>query len=409
MLKTTLLYLTMLALLTGLTPRPLAAAEWPQWLGPQRNGISSETGLLKIWPEAGPTQVWRQNVDGGFSGISIKDGRAYTMILSDGGEYIVCLDAHSGQEIWRFKSGDHYKEDSGGHGPRATPTLDGGRLYSISAGGQVYALDAATGKKLWENNLIKDFGGELPGFGYSNSPLIEGDLLLLEGGGRDRGLIAINKKTGQVKWAAHSDKTGYSSPIVATIQGVHQAIFFTGKAAVGINPNNGELYWRFPWETSYDINAATPLFVPPDKIYISSGYDTGAGLLRIKKNGDALAAEEVWTNRSMKNHFATSVIVGDYLYGFDNSILKCLEVRTGEEQWKQRGYGKGTLIVADGHLIILGEKGNLALAKPSPQGFQEISSMAVLKGKCWTVPAVANGKLYVRDEKEIVCLDIKGT
>ena len=399
------LYLIFVAL-TGLANYPAAAANWNQWLGPQRNAISAETDLLKRWPVGGPKEVWRQAIGGGFSGIAVVNNRIYTMILDNGNEYIICFNVRNGNEIWRFKSGGHFKEYQGGDGPRTTPTVEDGRLYTVSAHGQIYALDAITGKKLWEYNLVKDFGGQQPHFGYSISPLIEGDLILFEGGGQEQGLIALDKKNGHVIWVAPNAKTGYSSPIAVTIHGVRQVVFFTGEAALGINPQNGFLYWHFPWKTSYDINAATPVFVAPDKIYISSGYDTGAGLIRLNKTGDTFSTTSVWTNRFMKNHFSTSVLVDKYLYGFDNSILKCLDANTGAERWKQRGYGKGTLIVADSHLIILGEQGNLGLAKPSPQGFEEISSTVVLQGKCWTVPTVANGKLYIRNTTEMVCLDL---
>lgn len=386
-----------------------AHADWPQWLGPNRTGISSETGLLTTWAKDGPAVVWEKELGEGFSGISVAEGRVYTMFSAGEDEFAVCLDEETGEEIWRFRTGAKYYERQGGNGPRSQPTVDGDRVFVLSAEGWLYALNAKDGKKLWLVDLYDGLGSRVPKFGFSTSPLVEGDLLLLEVGTRQGTFIALNKTNGAVKWASQNDIVSYSSPIAVDIAGIRQVVFVSGEAAVGLSPTDGSIFWRFPWYTSYDLNVATPILVPPDRIFISSGYDHGAALLQISRAGDGLSVKKVWESRGMKNHFGTSLLISDYIYGFDNAILKCIEAKTGKEQWKRRGYGKGTLIYADGQLIVLSDKGKLALADASPTEFREKARAQVLSGKCWTPPTLANGKIFVRDMHRIVCMDVSGT
>ncbi len=384
-------------------------AEWPQWRGPNRDGISHETGFLKNWPAGGPKVIWRVPLGEGFSGISISQGRAYTMYAQGGDEFVVCLDAATGQQMWRFRSDEIFNDHQGGNGPRSTPTVDGDLVFALSAYGKLYALNAKNGEKLWTHDLKREFGGKVPQWGFSASPLVEGVLLLIEAGGNaGKSLIAFDKKSGREVWASQTDAPGYSSPIAITVNGVRQVIFFTGTTLVSVSPVDGKLYWRHSWQTSYDVNAATPVFLPNDKVFISSGYDKGATVLQMKVNSGRVTVEEIWKSRVMKSHFASSVLHGNYLYGFDNAILKCIDANTGKEQWAERGFGKGSLMSADGHLIILGERGNLALAEATPLGYREKASAQVLNGRCWTVPTLAGGKLYMRNQKEMVCLDMSG-
>ena len=384
----------------------LAHADWPQWLGPDRTGHSSETGLLTTWPADGPPVVWERELGEGFSGISVADRRVYTMFSDRESEFAICLDEATGAEIWRFKTGAKFHERQGGNGPRAQPTVDENRVFVLGATGVLYALDARDGKKLWQVNLRDELGSRIPRFGFSTSPLVENGLLLLETGARRGTFLALDKTTGEIKWASQNDIVSYSSPIATTLAGTRQVVFVSGEAAVGLSPTDGALYWRFPWETQYDLNIATPIVVPPNRIFISSGYDHGAALLQIEQRGEGLNVTKVWESRVMKNHFSTSILLGDYLYGFDNSNLKCIHASTGEQQWRQRGYGKGSLIYADGHLIILSDKGKLALAEASPEAFREKANAQVLSGTCWTAPTLANGKLFIRDMHKIACLNI---
>ncbi len=423
-MKRTTVFLVVSALLCGSILTAIAT-EWPQWRGPNRDGVSDEVGLLKEWSSDGPKMVWKVSLGEGFSGISVSQERVYTMFSKGNDEFIVCLDATNGAEIWRFRSDKNYHEGQGGNGPRATPTIDGDLLYTISAHGKLYALNAASGQEIWSHDLQQKFGSKMPRWGFSTSPLVEGELLLIEVGGKgERSIVAFNKNSGDVVWSSHKDKLGYSSPIAITVKGVRQIICFTGTKLVSISPTDGTIYWQYPWKTGYDVNAATPVFIPPDKVFISSGYDKGAAVLQmrvfvspdndraatdqIKENQGTIRIKEIWKNRKMKNQFATSVLHENYLYGFDNSILKCIEANTGEEQWKSRGFGKGTVILADGHLIILSDRGKLGLAEATPTGYIEKASTKVMGGLCWTVPTLADGKLYVRNETEMVCVDITG-
>lgn len=384
-----------------------AYADWPQWLGPDRTGISTETGFLKTWPKGGPAVVWKKNLGEGFSGISVANGRVFTMFAEGDDEFVICLKEESGDEIWRFRTGAKFEEWQGGNGPRSQPTVDGDRVYVLGAEGWLYALDVVNGKMIWSVDLVDGLGGRFPRFGFSNSALVEGDLLFLEAATRKGTFLALRRTDGEVAWASQNDVASYSSPIAVDLAGARQVVYFSGDAAVGLSPVDGSLYWRYPWKTSYDLNIATPIFVPPDQIFISSGYDHGAALLRIEAGAGGMAATRVWENRRMKNHFGTSVLVGDYIYGFDNAILKCIEARTGKEQWKHRGYGKGALVYADGHLILLSDNGRLALARATPEGFKERAGAQVLSGRSWTAPTLANGRVFVRDMRKIVCLDLR--
>ena len=386
---------------------PSVRADWPQWLGPDRTGVSRETGFLKTWPGNGPEIVWKKNLGEGFSGISVANGRVFTMFADGDEEFAVCLNEESGDEIWRFKTGGKFEEWQGGNGPRSQPTVDGKRVYVLGAEGRLYALNVENGKMIWSVDLVDGMDGRFPRFGFSTSPLVEGDLLYLEAPTRSGTFLALRRTDGDVVWASQNDIASYSSPVAVDLAGTRQVVYFSGEAAVGLSPVDGTLYWRYPWKTSYDLNIATPIFVPPNQIFISSGYDHGAALLSIEAGSDGMQVTRVWESRRMKNHFGTSVLVGDYIYGFDNAILKCIEARTGNEQWKHRGYGKGALIFADGHLIVLSDSGRLALAQATPEGFKEEAGVQVLSGRSWTMPTLANGRVFVRDMRKIVCLDLR--
>jgi outer membrane protein assembly factor BamB len=382
--------------------------EWHQWRGPNRDGVSSETGILKNWSDDAPKELWRVAIGDGFSGVSVSQGRVYTIYAKGEDEIVVCLDAATGKEVWRYLTDYLYENRQGGNGPRSTPTIDGDKVYVLSAYGRLVALDAATGKQLWDHDLTKVFGSGTPQHGFSGSPIVEGDLLLIETGANGKALVALNKESGEVVWGSQNDPIAYSSPIVVTIQNTRQAIFFTAEGLVSVSPTDGEIYWRYTWRTSFNVNAATPIFIPPDKVFISSGYDTGAAVVQVKGSDGKLTAEELWRNRVMKNHFSSSVLHDGYLYGFDNAILKCINANTGEEQWKSRGFGKGSLIYADGHLLVFGETGNLGLVEATPSEYTEKAQTQVLDGRCWTTPTLSDGKLYLRNQRELVCLALKG-
>ncbi len=390
--------------LTGPLAQTLSATQdWPQLRGPNADGISPQTGLLKVWPESGPREVWRVPLGKGFSGVSVVGDHAFTM-FGRGGTYLGAFDTATGVERWRLRIDEMYRNSSG-DGPRSTPTVDGGLVYVISGRGQLAAVEAESGATAWRHDLREEYRATGPNWGFSTSPRVFGDLILVEAGGHGAALLAFDKRTGEEVWRAAGDPPGYSTPLVVQIGGRQQAVFFTGRRIVGVDPNNGAMLWDTPWETTYGVNAATPIFVPPDKIFVSSGYGVGAALLRVL-TGDSLGVETVWRTREMKNQFSSSVLVNDYIYGFDNSILECIELSRGERMWRARGHGQGSLLYADGHLIVLGDRGSLTLVKLSPGEYLQVSRAQVFRGRTWTAPTLANGILYLRDEQELVALEI---
>ncbi len=401
--------LVALAALAGGGAALAAPDAWPQYRGRGLDGRSAETGLASTWPAGGPKVLWRAALGNGYSGISVAGGRAYTMFGSGGDEIAIALDAATGKEIWRFRTDDD-RFDSQGSGPRSTPTVEGDRVFALGARGKLFALDAATGAEVWGVDLVARFGARVPRWGVATSPVVEGDLLLIDaGGGRGYSLLALDKKSGRPVWHSQTDKAGYSTPLPVTVGGVRQILFFTGTALVSVSPADGSLRWRYPWQTSYDVNAAMPVFVPPDRIFLSSSYDKGAALLRMvvrDAESGKVEADEVWRSRVMKNHFNSSVLVGDHLYGFDDRNLKCIVAATGEERWAHRGYSKGSLIYADGRLIVFGEQGLLGLVEATPEGYREIASAQIFRGRTWTMPSLADGRLFLRSEKELVALDL---
>lgn len=400
-------HLTLAACLasTALSVR-VAAEDWPQWRGPRQDGISLETGLSAPWPEGGPPELWRIPLGVGFSSVSVVDDRAYTMFGDEEAEWVVALDTADGSTIWKVRSGD-LLENEYGNGPRATPTVTGGRIYTHGATGSLVCLDAATGERIWGFNTLEKFGGENADFGLSASPAVFGGMLVVVvGAGDGKSLVALSKATGDVLWTSLDDIAGYSTPVYIVVDGVPQIVVLMGKAVVAVSPDDGRELWRFPWETTLDANVATPIY-HEGKLFISTGYGTGCGLFALSAPGGVPAAELLWKSKDMKNYFSTCVLLDGYLYGFNNTLFTCMEFETGDVQWRERGFNRGSLLAADGKLIIYGERATLALAEASPEQYQEISNVEVLDGKTWTVPTLAHGKLFVRNEEEMVCLDLK--
>jgi outer membrane protein assembly factor BamB len=390
----------------SLAAGPAAAVDWPQFRGVNRDGVSRETEVARSWPAEGPRVLWRRAIGEGYSSISAVGDRLYTMDSDGTTEYVIALEAGSGKEIWRVPAGPKLN-DAMGNGPRTTPTVDGATLYAMGSEGRLLALKAADGAKLWEVDLPAAFGAKRPNWGYSGSPLIDGDLLILEVGGKDnRGVVAFEKKTGKVRWGALDGDPAYASPMLMTIGGVKQYVLTrrAGSQTVALRPD-GSLLWSHPGPFSV---IASALFVPPDMVYVSGGDDAGAVLMRITVDSGKASVQELWKTRTMKNHFNNAVLVGDHLYGFDNATFKCLSVQSGEETWAYRGLGKGSLLVADRNLlVVLSDRGSLLLVEATPTAYTELARFQAMEGKAWTSPALANGRLYLRDEDEILALDMK--
>lgn len=389
-----------LCLIAGVT----AAADWPQFRGPNRDGISPEAAVLKSWPANGPRVLWKVPLGEGYSQVVSVKGRLYTFAQQGEEQVAIAFDGATGKRLWRTRIDREYN-DGQGDGPRSTPTVDGELVYVLSAHGKLAALRAANGQVAWQHDLRAEYGANPPQWGVATSPLVEGKLLIVNvGGSGNKSIVAFDKTTGKTVWTSQGDGAGYSAPIAITVRGVRQVIVFTADAILSISPEDGRLFWRSGWKTDYDVNAATPIFLPPDKLFVSSGYGTGSALLQINRTNVA----EVWRSRGMKNQFSSSVLHDGILYGFDDSTFKAIEAANGKERWKQRGFGHGSLILAGGHLIVLSDRGKLALVQATPEEYRELGNAQVIEGKCWTSPSLADGRLYVRNEEELIAYDWKG-
>jgi len=393
-------------------PAPASAEDWPQWRGPRQDGISQETGLLKEWPEDGPPVVWRRRLGGGYSCISIADGKGYTLftgfsIFSDGDvEFVQCFDVETGDTIWAARSGREYVNHFG-NGPRSTPTVHQGRVYVLGASGDLLCLDAASGKRLWGFNVLTKYGADNLQWGLAGSPYVEGGSVYINVGGSDgNSIIAFDKDTGAELWSSLDDQAGYATPLGVTVGGMRQLVFFTGIAVVSVVPEDGTELWRYSWTTDYGVNAAQPIF-HNNRLFISSNYGFGGALLELSTAGSAPAVRELWKSKKMQNYFATSILIDGFLYGFHNTRLVCMDLAGATVRWSQTGFDRGSVTAADGKLIVLGEKGTLALADASPKAWREISRTEIFDSKCWTVPIVSNGRLFLRDEAEMVCLSLR--
>ena len=382
-----------------------ANANWPQWRGPNRDGISNETGLLKQWPADGPPLAWKTKGAGnGYSSIVISNGKLYTMGLRGDREFIVAFDVATGKEAWATAHGKAFRNDQG-DGPRGTPTVDGDRVYALGGNGDLTALDARTGKLVWTKNVLQEFGGSNITWGISESPLVLGNKILVNAGGSDASIVALNKSDGSVIWKSQSDKPGYSSAIPLSLNGLTQVVFFTGRRAVGLDANDGRLLWEYRKPANGTANAATPI-ARGNRVFISSDYGTGGGVVEIKPDN---TAQEIWFSNQVRNHHSSSVLIGDYLYGFSGSFLTAVKFDTGEMAWKERGVGKGSLVFADGHLYCFSENGVVGLVEASPAGYKEKGRFRIQQESqpTWSHPVIAGGRLYLRDQDTIYAFDVK--
>ena len=382
-----------------------SSANWPQWRGPNRDGVSKETGLLKQWPAEGPALVWKASGAGrGYSSFSISNGKLYTMGLRGDREFVVAFDIATGKEAWATPHGSAFRNNRG-DGPRGTPTIDGDRVYALGGNGDLSALDASTGKLIWSKNVLREFGGSNIQWGISESPLVLGNKVLVNAGGPGASIVALNKTDGSVIWKSQSDEPGYSSAIPVEINGTTQVVFFTAQRAVGLDSRDGRLLWEYGKPSNNVANVATPI-VRGNRIFISSDYGTGGGVVEIKPDNKA---QEIYFTKEMKNHHSSSVLVGDYLYGFSSSILTAMKFDTGEIAWRDRSVGKGSLVYADGNLYCLSENGVVGLVEATPTGYKEKGRFRIQQGSLptWAHPVVAGGRLYIRDQDTIYAFDVR--
>ena len=382
-------------------------AEWHQWRGPNRDGRSTETGLLKSWPAQGPPLAWRTTGAGvGFSSFSSADGRLYT--LGDRGDtgFVIAFDSATGKGLWETPNGRSYY-NSYGNGQRGTPTIDGDRLYALGATGDLACLDAATGRVIWHKDLVREYQSTIPEWGYSESPLVVDDRVIVHAGGPNASIVAVNKLTGATLWRSESDRAAYSSGVLARVGEVTQAVYFSDRRTLGVDTRDGRLLWSYDRASNRTANIATPV-VSGTRVLVSSGYDTGAGLLELSPSG----AREVYFTRNMRNHYSSSVLVGDYVYGFSDSILTAMRFADGTVAWQNRSVGKGSLIYADERLYLYGEDGVIGLAQATPAGYQEHGRFR-LPGDSpptWSSdPIITKGKLIIRNQDDVYAYDVRAS
>jgi outer membrane protein assembly factor BamB len=388
------------------------AADWPQFLGPRRDGVSPETGLVQSWTAKGPPRVWDFDVGEGYSAPAVKGDRLILFHRIGDREVVECLDSDTGKPRWKFAYATQYEDDFGkGNGPRATPLIAGNRVYALGADGWLHCLELETGKKVWARSIAQDYKVPRNFFGIGSSPVMEGELLLANVGGKGAGIVAFAGDSGREVWKATSDGASYASPVIATIDGQRQAIFFTREGIVLLDPSNGSTRFRMRWRARSEasVNATSPVVVN-DLVFFSASYETGGILIRVRKEGVAT----VWQNdEALSSHYCNSVHHKGYLYGFDGrqevgAYLRCVELATGKVMWTRKRFGCGAMVLADGNLIVLTERGDLVLVEATPTGYLEKARAHVMGNlPCRAHLALANGRLYGRDGAKLVCWDLR--
>ena len=397
-----------LALVTTFSA-PAASGDWPQWRGPKRDGLSTETGLLKEWPTNGPALLWKATgLGAGHGGVAVVGGRIFT--TGDKGEssFLVAVEGGDGTVAWTARIG---RPGGGPPGPRSTPTVDGDLIFCLGQHGELVGVESATGKEVWRKHLVKDFGGKCGGWLYSESPLVDGDRLICTPGSERGTLLALDKKTGALLWqtAGLTDSAEYSSPMVVTIGGVRQYVQLTGRSVAGVAVD-GRLLWRAE-RKGRTATVPTPI-VHNDQVFVTSGYGVGCNLFKISKDGDTFNAEQVYANKNMANHHGGVVLVDGHLYGHNDREWVCQNLQTGAIVWSNRGVGKGAVVYADGHLYTRSEsgKGRMALVEATSKGYVEKGRFEQpdrSKENSWPHPVIAGGKLYLRDQDVLLCYDVK--
>lgn len=392
-------------------------ADWPQFLGPQRNAVAADTGLNWDWKARAPKIAWKVPLGSGYSAFSIVGDKAFTLAQRGERDSAVCLSTHDGKELWHYDATATYVDvQKHCRGPRATPTYHQGKLYCLFAMGELVCLDA-DGKKLWEKNIFKETGatnpaGEFYYWGVSFSPLVVDDLVIVQpGGDKDNSVAAFHKDTGKLVWTAGSDPINYASPIAITVQGRRQIVCPTGSSILGLDPEKGKVLWRYPFGNKFKATCATPVWAD-NLLYVSAAYGVYGAALEIVGRTNGWEVLEKWKNKKSQNLMATSVILDGRVYGCHGDLsawmLRCLDLKTGDILWEERAARRTAFLGVDGHLLALDELGNLFCLEATPKAYVPKGEMPkLLTYKSWAAPALANGRLYLRDEKSAVCVDLR--
>lgn len=383
---------------------PSFGQDWPCWRGPNHDGISAEKGFTTKW-ESPPPKLWTRDIGAAFSGLACVGDKVFTCGTANKQQVLFCLNADTGEVVWQTPIEKEYPEKSGGDGTRATPTVDEGRVYVVGALGKLLCCDAQTGKEIWSQQF-----SAVPQWGYSGSVLIEGNLAIVPAGGDRAPLLALDKLTGKQVWECGQGAPGYSTPYPFTLDGHRFIICMNAKEAVIADAQTGKQAWSTPWVTDWDVNAVTPVF-HDGLLFLSSGYKTGSAVFKLTNAADKLTGERVWPPASEKENaskiilgkFQSAVLHEGHLYVSDEKALKCVDFATGKEKWSQRGISNGTVILADGNLVVFTEDGELQIAKLSPEKYEPTTKVELLTGRCWTIPTLYKGRIYVRNLKQVAC------
>ncbi|HET9360711.1 MAG TPA: PQQ-binding-like beta-propeller repeat protein, partial [Vicinamibacterales bacterium] len=399
------------------TVRAQSAAHWLQWGGPDRNFISNSTGLASSWPAGGPKRLWSRTLGEGHSSILAEGGRLYTMYRQISGgrheELVAAFDGASGKTLWEFKypaptAQINFNE---GLGPHSTPVIAGDRIFAASSRSELFALDKATGKRLWSRDFVAEYRAPLTGRGYSGSPILYGNSIITTMGGPDQGVAAFDQQTGKLLW-----KSGYfvwapASPILADVDGQTQLIVFAGDIVTGMDPATGRTLWSHPHKTDWGLNISTPVWVRDSHLLIvSSAYGTGSRALELRQAGGTTTVTEKWFSNRMRVHIGTIIPLGSHAYGssgdFGPAFISAVDLSDGKVAWQDRSFARAQLLHADGKLIVLDEDGTLGLATVSPQGLKVLARAPILEHLSWTPPTLAGTTLYVRDRKTMAAFEL---
>jgi len=389
------------------------AADWPNFRGPDHNGISSETGWLAKWPAQGPKPLWKASVGLGYASVTVAQGRAYATGNAGDTATLYCFDAGTGSSLWKFSCANQilndYSKPKGMGGTSGSLAIDGDRVYLMSGDGCLFALETQTGAIVWSNNLVSQLGLTKAHWGFTGSPLVQDNLLVLDVGGSG---TAVDKTTGKVLWTSDKAISGYSTPVPCSFNGAAAVAILSVDTAYGVETKTGKTIWSFPFKTQNNLNIAD-VVVSNNNFFMSSGYNHGG----VMASFDGTKATQVWANQGFANHINSSVLIDGYLYGVAGMVngsgdqaatLQCVEFATGAQKWSYKGLGGGGLIVADHKIIMLSDTGELVVGEASPAPFAPISRARVLGEWCWTAPTLANGRIYCRNNQgEMVCLDVK--
>lgn len=392
------------------TTKSAALPDWPQWHGPDRNNISKEVGLLTQWPSSGPKLVWSaRGLGNGYGSISIKADRIYVQGTQGGQSVVFALDRASRKPIWKTSLGRSLDQDRGG-GPRGTPTVDGDFVFALTENGDLACLRSKDASVSWKRNILSDFGGRNPHWLMSESPLIDGPKIIITPGGRGAGIVALDKTSGKEIWRASqlSDTAGYASCITANVHDVPTIMNLTSEAGVGVRATDGKLMWRYEKAANGTANCTTPVY-HEGKVFYTSAYGTGGGLLALTPANGEIKAQEMYFSREMQNHHGGVLLYNGHLYGSSNAILTCLEWITGKAKWRDRAVGKGSITFADGHLYLFGEDNTVGLAEATPDGYREKGRFTIEdQGRpSWAHPVVCGGRLYIRNQDYLNCYNVQ--